>query len=95
MVKRRDGSVVEHPSFVLLARDPIAVVALRAYAAEAERRMLAGDKEITPEWIADIRAFADLWDKYRAEHGDGDPGCGPHRKDDPATLEEMRKGWSA
>ena len=98
LVKRRDGSVVEHPSFVLLARDPIAVVALRAYADEAERMLvnkLPGSEKMTPEWIADIRAFADMWDNYRAAHGDGDPGMGRHRQDDPATIEEMRKGWSA
>jgi hypothetical protein len=95
LVKRRDGTVVEWPSFVLGARDPIAAVALRAYADEAERRMNAGDATITPGWVAALRRFADRWDAYRASHGDGDPGMGPHRKDDPATIAEMRKGMSA
>ena len=95
LVKRRDGTVVEWPSFVLGARDPIAVVALRAYADEAERLMLAGNEQITTGWIDSLRSFADLWDDYRVAHGDGDPGMGRHRQDDPATLAEMRKGFSA
>lgn len=98
LVKRRGGTVVEWPSFVLGARDPIAAVALRAYADEAQRmvdHLIPGYEKITPEWIAALRRFADEWDAYRAAHGDGDPGAGRHRKDDPATVAEMRKGWSA
>jgi hypothetical protein len=95
LVKRRDGTVMEHPSFVLVSRDPDGADVLRDYANRKEKRMLAGDPEITPEWIADIRRFADFWDRYRQEHGEGDPGMGPHREDDPATVEEMRKGLSA
>jgi hypothetical protein len=89
LVKRRDGTVVEWPAFVLGARDPIAAVALRAYADEAERLgHNAG-------WVAAVRRLADEFDQYRIEHGDGDPEKGPHRKDDPATIAEMRQGRSA
>lgn len=98
LVKRRDDTVVEWPSFVLVARDPIAAVALRAYADEAQRmvdHLIPGYEKITPEWIAALRRFADEWDIYRAQHGHGDPGAGRHRKDDPATVAEMRKGKSA
>ncbi len=90
LVKRRDGSVVEWPSFILGARDPHAAAALRAYADSA-----ATDPEIAPEFVARLRCFADEWDVYRATHGAGDPGRGRHRKDDPATVAEMQKGWSA
>lgn len=89
LVKRRDGTVPEWPSFVLGGRDPIAAVALRAYAEEAKLRF--GETG----WVAAIRRMADTFDNYRAEHGEGDPEAGPHRRDDPATVEEMKKGWSA
>ncbi len=45
--------------------------------------------------VAALRRLADHYDAYRTAHGDGDPGMGRHRKDDPATIAEMRKGWSA
>lgn len=89
LVKRRDGSVVEWPSFVLGARDPIAEAALRAYADEAERLGKS------PGWVASLRRMADEWAAYRAERGEGDPDKGLHRIDDPATVAEMRKGKSA
>jgi hypothetical protein len=90
LVKRRDGTVVEWPSFVLGARDPAAPVALRAYAAAAEELGVCH-----PEMCAAIMKLADYFDAYRAEHGPGDPGRGIHRPDDPATVAEMRKGRSA
>lgn len=90
LVKRRDGTVVEWPSFVLGARDPHAAVALRAYAESCKN-----DPEIDKRFVDRLFRFADQWDQYRKEHGDGDPGKGRHRKDDPATIEEMKKGWSA
>lgn len=89
LVKRRDGTVVEWPSFVLGARDPHAEVALRAYADSVEK---AG---ADPGWVASLRDWADAFARYRKDHGDGDPGAGPHRKDDPDTVAEMRKGMSA
>lgn len=95
LVKRRDGTVPEWPWFVLGARDNDAADTLRDYADRKERRMLAGDPDITPGWIASLRRKADQWDAYRAEHGDGDPGRGLHRVDDPATVAEMRKGRGA
>lgn len=90
LIKRRDGSVVEWPSFVLGARDRHSVVALRAYADS-----IATDPDCHPDLPASIRRLADEFDAYRAEHGDGDPTRGKHREDDPATLAEMRKGQSA
>lgn len=32
---------------------------------------------------------------HRAEHGDGDPGKGRHRPDDPETVQQMLRGNSA
>jgi len=90
LVKRRDGTVVEWPHFVLGARDPHAAVALRAYA-----NSLENDPNAHPDFIARVRWWADRWDQYRAAHGEGDPCMGPHRVDGPATIAEMKKGWSA
>lgn len=90
LVKRRDGTVVEWPSFVLGGRDPHAEAALRAYADSIEK-----DPDCHPDLPASIRRRADEFAAYRAEHGAGDPTRGLHRKDDPATLEEMRKGRSS
>jgi hypothetical protein len=89
LVKRRDGTVVEWPSFVLGARDPHAVIALLAYADSVEK---SGGN---PGWVASLRNLAYTFQGYRQAHGEGDPGKGPHRKDDPATIAEMRKGLSA
>ena|SRR2546423_2555362 len=90
LVKRRDGTVVEWPHFVLGARDPASPIALRAYADAAEQL-----KTCTPEMCEDVRQYANLFDTYRQEHGAGDPGLGLHRQDDPATIAEMKKGASA
>lgn len=112
LVKRRDGSVVEHPSFVLLARDPHGANTLRFYAAllllpDDERdyfleqlRLLLNEYLGQPDgqnqdFVASVLRFANLWDTYRASHGDGDPLMGPHRPDDPATIAEMKKGYCA
>lgn len=87
LVKRRDGTVPEWPWFVLGARDPAAVAALRAYADRAEQMGM------DPEYVADVRTMADEWVDYRAGHGD--PDAPPYRADDPATIAEMRRGHSA
>lgn len=86
LVKRRDGTVPEWPWFVLGARDPHAEVALRAYADSIEK-----DPECHPALPLSIRRFADEFAEYRKEHGEGDPTRGKHRKDDPATIEEMKR----
>ena len=90
LVKRRDGSVPPWPSFVLGGADPHAEYALRAYADSCEN-----DPAISKEFVAAVRRWADTYAQWRAENGDGDPGMGRHRTDDPATGEEMRKGLSA
>lgn len=46
-------------------------------------------------FAASVFRYADSWREYREKHGDGDPGMGRHRQDDPATIEEMKKGHSA
>ena len=100
LVKRRDGTVVEWPSFVLGARDPVAAVALRAYAKEVRRLIRDEPQEammlgLTREFADRLSLEADSWDDFRDTHGSGDPGMGRHRRDDPATIAEMRKGRSA
>lgn len=80
LVKRRDGSVVEWPSFVLGAKDPAAVAALLAYAREASFR------GYNTQYVDDIYELARQFQKYREEHGDGDPDRGPHRQDDPSNY---------
>lgn len=89
LVKRRDGTVVEWPNFVIGARDPAAPAALRAYAVAAKRLgMSAG-------YTDDILRLADEFEAYRAAYGEGDPDRGKHRKDDPTTIAEMKSGRSA
>lgn len=100
LVMRRDGTVVEWPSFVLGARDPIAEVALRAYAKEVRRILrdepqLASELRLTEGFAAAIENEAARWFLFRTQHGKGDPGAGRHRKDDPATVALMRQGKSA
>jgi len=88
LVKRRDGTVPDWPSFVLGARDPCAPAALRAYADEADRIGLASG------FASAVRRLADEFEGYRAVHGTGDPDRGRHRLDDPQTVEEMKQGKS-
>lgn len=111
LVKRRDGTVVEWPSFVLGARDEDAEVCFRIYGLlklmppdqregflEDISDQLAASRSDpnaqNVEYFDSVMANADKWAKYRREHGEGDPLMGRHRKDDPATIEEMRKGMS-
>jgi len=88
---RRDGSVPEATWFVLLSKDPAAPVAIRAYAAEAER--LSFDQQ----YVDDLRGLADRFEHERKHYGDGDPDAGPHRQDDkhaisfPGRLETYRQ----
>lgn len=90
LVKRRDGTVVEWPHFVLGARDPHAIAALTAYAQSSER-----DPKCHPAYVARLYDLVNVFNAYRAEYGPGDPHKGIHRIDDPATVEEMKKGRSA
>lgn len=89
LVKRRDGTVVEWPNFVLGARDPAAPAALRAYAQEAQRLGM------NMEFVRDVLRLAEEFEQYCEARGEGDPDKGPHRKDDPQTIKEMRHGFSS
>ena len=89
LVKRRDGSVVEWPNFVIGAKDPCAPAALRAYA------MAARELCMNEKYWKDVLRLADAFEQYRVVHGEGDPDRGRHRKDDPTTIEAMQKGGSA
>lgn len=89
LVKRRDGTVPRWPYFVIGGADPVAPVALRAYADEAERLGL------DPAYVADVRAMASWFADWREEYGEGDPDAPRHRVDDPATVAEMAKGRGA
>lgn len=89
LVKRRDGTVVEWPNFVLGAKDPAAPAALRAYAHEAERQGM------NAAFVQDVLIMAEEFEQYRLTHGAGDPDRGRHREDDPVTIQEMRHGRNA
>ena len=89
LLVRRDGSIVEWPHFAMGAKDPASPAGLRAYAAEARR---LGMNE---QYCGDVEGLANFFESYRREHGDGDPDRGRHRKDDSATVAEMRHGGSA
>ena len=77
---RRDGTVVTHPYFAILARDPAGPPALIAYADAGEK--LGYD----PAFVADVRALARHFEDYRQKNGDGDPDAPRHRKDDPVII---------
>lgn len=89
LVKRRDGTVVEWPSFVLGAKDPAAPWALRAYAVAA---FLFNMNE---KYVSGVWKLARQFKLYRIVVGTGDPDRGRHRVDDATTVAEMRKGRSA
>lgn len=85
LVKRRDGTIVEWPSFVLGARDPHAEVALRAYA-----QSISKDPDCDVSLAESILSLADEFKTYRKLYGNGDPTRGKHRVDDSATIAEMK-----
>lgn len=89
LVKRRDGTVVEWPNLVMGARDPASPAGIRAYADKAE------ELGFNAQYVADMRWLADEFERYRIAHGEGDPDRGRHRKDDPETIAEMRRGRSS
>jgi hypothetical protein len=84
LVVRRDGTVPAWPHFVMGARDPCVPIALRAYAAKAQ------SLKYDPDYVLSILDLARDFEAYRAEHGNGDPDAGPHRKDDPDVIDAMR-----
>jgi len=88
LVMRRDGTIPEWPHFTLGARDPVAPVALMAYAQEARKR------GINEEMCRAIEDLASQFVAYRALHGEGDPDRGKHREDLPAVIAMMRLGRS-
>jgi len=89
LIKRRDGTIPDWPSFVLGAKDPAAPAALYAYADTAQRLGMNED------YVADVRNLAREFSNYREAHGEGDPDRGRHRQDDPETVNQMRSGKSA
>lgn len=88
LVLRRDGTVPEWPGFVLGAGDPAAPAALRAYARAAHDLGWA-------QMSADMFDLADEFDRWRADHGAGDPTAPAHRTDDPEIIAKMRGGHGA
>lgn len=89
LVLRRDNTVPDWPWFVLGARDPMAAWALWFYSwvgilYEKNWAYLRGVNRLS-------------WDFYRIrmDWGQGDPGKGPHRKDDPWVIGRMREGRGA
>jgi hypothetical protein len=95
LVKRRDGTVPPWPSFVLGGADPHAAVALRAYAQSINEARLRGETQFTEEFVKALFRWCDEFDNWRKQHGEGDPGMGAHRIDDPTVIAEMKKGMSA
>jgi len=88
LVVRRDGTIPDWPSFTLGARDPCAPAALRSYAKKAD--VLGLD----PDYVNAVFQLANEWDRYREQHGEGDPDKGKHRQDDPETIAKMSQGKS-
>lgn len=88
LVLRRDGTVPGWPWFVLGARDPAAPYALRAYAGAAREMGMA------PAYVGGVAGLATAFIENRllSVEPPGDPDAGPHRKDDPLTLQLARGG---
>jgi hypothetical protein len=59
---------------------------LRAYA------LAARTFGFNEDYIQDVLGLATEFERYRLEHGTGDPDRGRHRKDDAATVKEMQAG---
>lgn len=86
---RRDGTIPEWSYFVIGAMDAAAPAALWAYAAEARRMGMA------PAYAEDVyrlghEFMTERLDRIAAKQRPGDPDKGPHRKDDPLTLQLAR-----
>ena len=47
---------------------------------------------MNPDYVAGVRRLAAQFEMEFAVLGAGDPDRGRHRKDDPATVAEMRRG---
>jgi hypothetical protein len=47
-----------------------------------------------PEYTADLRELAVAFERFREDHGTGDPDAAPHRADDPVTASRMRPRFS-
>jgi hypothetical protein len=89
LVVRRDATVPHWPHFVLGARDPAAPAALLAYAEKAR------ELGYEPEFCDSVVELAtEDFPKYLAQHGAGDPGAPPHRKDNQFVIKAMRGGES-
>ena len=86
LVVRRDGSIPKWPAFVLGARDPCALFALRAYARKAQ------DLGMDPEYVQLVKDMADDFDKYRGNEGPGDPDMPPLLCTDDLSILEALKG---
>lgn len=86
LVQRRDGSVPEWPYIVLGGRDPAAPAAIRALSEESLKRGM------DPEYCDDLLNLANYFEKYRNEHGEGDPDAGPHREDDESIVSRFKIG---
>lgn len=80
LVYRRDGSRPEWPYFVLGARDPVAVAALRHYA------KVAHEQGLDPQYKLDVVKLADEFDAYRQKHGQSKPDAGPERSSDRTVM---------
>lgn len=61
IIVKRDGTLVQHPTFVLSARDPAAPVALHAYADECVLR------KMSEEYVELVRARANEFEAYPRE----------------------------
>ncbi len=88
LVMRRDGTIPPWPNFTIGARDPAAPAALRAYA-KAGREL-----GLNFGYCDAVERLAGEFERYREQHGAGDPDRGRHRKDDFETVQKMRLGRS-
>lgn len=74
-VLRRNGTQVEWPNFVIGAKDPMAKIALTAYANEAEKQGM------DPEFVSDVRKMILEFESYKASHGTSQPDLAPENEE--------------
>ena len=78
--------IAKWPAFVLGARDPCALFALRAYARKAQ------DLGMDPEYVQLVKDIADDFDNYRGNEGPGDPDMPPLSAPTISPILEALKG---
>lgn len=83
VLRARDGSTPDWPSFILGAKDPAAPAALRAYAVEAEVR------GFDRAYVTDVVRLAAAFEAWQRKHGGGRPDELPPAPDEASVQHHL------